>query len=145
VFDKADFTIQYSKDEYRCPAARGLFGAFTTFEPRINLQKYWCQPAAMSSQSPSTTCVSPDRHDGEHEDVIEVMQRTSESNASSVEDPPSDRRTSFEDAEAWDGQNALLTKTLPPTSVRDELHVLEYNPKRVMQIFGLPQSRSIRA
>jgi transposase len=52
----------------------------------------------------------------------------------------------FGTLKAWMGSTHFLTKTLPRVSTEMSLHVLAYNLKRVMQIFGVtPLFASIRA
>jgi hypothetical protein len=43
----------------------------------------------------------------------------------------------FATLKAWMGSTHFLTKTLPRVSTEMSLHVLAYNLKRVMQIFGV--------
>lgn len=42
----------------------------------------------------------------------------------------------FGTLKAWMGATHFLTKTLPRVSTEMSLHVLAYNLKRMMQIFG---------
>ena len=44
----------------------------------------------------------------------------------------------FATFKAWMGSTHFLTRTLPRVSTEMSLHVLAYNMKRVMQIFGVP-------
>ena len=52
----------------------------------------------------------------------------------------------FGTLKAWMGATHFLTKTLPRVSTEMSLHVLAYNIKRAMQIFGVaPLMRTMRA
>jgi hypothetical protein len=78
--------------------------------------------------------------------VLDVMQkrlnrtpRASRIRRQTVEHP-------FGTLKMWMGATHFLTKTLPRVSTEMSLHVLAYNLKRVMQIFGVaPLVASIRA
>jgi transposase len=147
LFDKADFRYIPSKDEYRCPAGERAIWRFTTFERGLTLHKYW---ASACPRCPlKARCTTSDYRRiarWEHEDVLEVMQRrlnrtprASRIRRQTVEHP-------FGTLKAWMGSTHFLTKTLPRVSTEMSLHVLAYNLKRVMQIFGVaPLVASIRA
>jgi Transposase DDE domain len=73
----------------------------------------------------------------EHEQILEAMQarldRTPEASRlrrQTVEHP-------FATLKAWMGSTHFLTKTLPRVRTEISLHVLAYNLKRAMQIFGV--------
>jgi len=52
----------------------------------------------------------------------------------------------FGTIKAWMGATHFLTKTIPRVSTEMSLHVLAYNMKRAMQIFGIaPLVAAIRA
>jgi transposase len=82
----------------------------------------------------------------EHENVLEAMQkqlnrtpRASRIRRQTVEHP-------FGTLKAWMGATHFLTKTLPRVSTEMSLHVLAYNIKRAMHIFGVaPLMRAMRA
>ena len=82
----------------------------------------------------------------EHEQVLEAMQarldRTPEASRlrrQTVEHP-------FATLKAWMGSTHFLTKTLPRVRTEISLHVLAYNLKRAIRIFGVkPLIRAIAA
>ncbi len=82
----------------------------------------------------------------EHENVLEAMQkqlnrtpRASRIRRQTVEHP-------FGTLKAWMGATHFLTRTLPRVSTEMSLHVLAYNIKRAMQIFGVARlMRAMRA
>jgi hypothetical protein len=52
----------------------------------------------------------------------------------------------FATLKAWMGSNHFLTKTLPKVRTEMSLHVLAYNMKRMMTIFGVkPLLQAMRA
>ena len=137
-FDKRDFVYLAQDDEYRCPAGERAIRRFTSIERGMRLHKYWssaCPRCPIKAKcTPSdyrriTRC--------EHEQVLDAMQqrleRTPEASRlrrQTVEHP-------FGTLKAWMGSTHFLTKTLPRVSTEMSLHVLAYNMKRVMQIFGV--------
>jgi transposase len=136
-FDKRDFDYDADRDEYRCPAGERAIWRMTTVERGQTLHRYWpsaCPRCPMKSQ-----CTPADYRRitrWEHEAVLEVMQRrldqtpeASRLRRRTVEHP-------FGTLKAWMGSTHFLTKTLPRVRTEMSLHVLAYNLKRAMQIFG---------
>jgi hypothetical protein len=147
LFDKADFHFIPSKNEYRCPAGERAIWRFSSVERGLTLHKYWssaCPRCPIRSQC--TTSVYRRIARWEHENVLDVMQkrlnrtpRASRIRRQTVEHP-------FGTLKAWMGATHFLTKTLPRVSTEMSLHVLAYNLKRAMQIFGTaPLMTAIRA
>jgi Transposase DDE domain len=147
LFDKADFHFIPSKNEYRCPAGERAIWRFSSVERGLTLHKYWpsaCPRCPIRSQC--TTSVYRRIARWEHENVLDVMQkrlnrtpRASRIRRQTVEHP-------FGTLKAWMGATHFLTKTLPRVSTEMSLHVLAYNLKRAMQIFGTaPLTAAIRA
>jgi transposase len=148
LFDKADFRYIPSKNEYRCPAGERAIWRFASVERGgMVLHKYWssaCPRCPIRSQ-----CTTSDYRRiarWEHENVLDAMQRrlnrtprASRIRRQTVEHP-------FGTLKMWMGATHFLTKTLPRVSTEMSLHVLAYNLKRVMKIFGVtPLVASIRA
>jgi hypothetical protein len=147
LFDKADFHYIPSKDEYRCPAGERAIWRYTGVENGLTLHRYWssaCPRCPIKKQ-----CTTGDYRRisrWEHEDVLDTMQRrlnrtprASRIRRQTVEHP-------FGTLKAWMGATHFLTKTLPRVSTEMSLHVLAYNLKRAMQIFGTaPLMTAIRA
>jgi transposase len=138
LFDKRDFTYLPERDEYRCPAGERAIKRFTVVEHGLTLHKYWssaCPNCAIKARC--TTGVNRRIARWEHEHILERMQarldRTPE--ASRIR-----RRTVehvFGTLKAWMGSTHFLTKTLPRVSTEMSLHVLAYNLKRMLKIFGV--------
>jgi hypothetical protein len=136
-FDKRDFIYNAKRNEYRCPAGERAIWRFTTVERGLTLHKYWssaCPRCAIKSQ-----CTPSDYRRiarWEHEQVLETMQRrldrtpdASRLRRQTVEHP-------FGTLKAWMGATHFLTKTLPRVRTEMSLHVLAYNLKRALNIFG---------
>ena len=137
-FDKRDFVYLAKSDEYLCPAGQRAIWRFSTVENGLTINKYWssacpqCELKAQCTTSPYRRITR-----WEHEDVLERMQerldRTPEASRlrrQTVEHP-------FGTLKAWMGVTHFLTKTLPRVSTEMSLHVLAYNLKRMLQIFGV--------
>jgi transposase len=136
-FDKRDFVYDPKRDEYRCPAGERAIWRMTTVEKGQTLHRYW--PSACPHCPIKSQCTpSPYRRvtRWEHEQVLDDMQcrldRTPEASRvrrQTVEHP-------FGTLKAWMGSTHFLTKTLPRVRTEMSLHVLAYNMKRMLQIFG---------
>jgi len=146
-FDKRDFRYIASDDEYECPAGQRAIRRFTTVEKGQTLYKYWssaCPRCPIKAQC--TT--GPNRRIArwEHEQILEAMQNRLDQmpQASRI------RRCTVEHVfgtlKSWMGATHLLTRTMPHVSTEISLHVLAYNLKRAMQIFGIvPLMQAMRA
>ena len=147
LFDKRDFRYVPADNEYQCPAGQRAIWRFTTVENGMTLHKYWssaCPKCPIKAQCTTSQYRRIARW--EHEQVLEAMQdRLDQMPAASrlrrqtVEHP-------FGTLKAWMGSTHFLTKTLPRVSTEMSLHVLAYNLKRAMQIFGItPLMKAMRA
>jgi len=136
-FDKADFIYIARDDEYRCPARQRAIYRYTSVEGGLTLRTYWssaCPHCPMKSQ-----CTPSDYRRirrWEHEAVLEAMQRrlnrapeASRLRRQTAEHP-------FGTLKSWMGSTHFLTRTLPRVRTEMSLHVLAYNIKRALQIFG---------
>ncbi len=136
-FDKRDFVYNARRDEYRCPAGERAIWRMTTVERGMTLHRYW--PSACPRCPLKSQCTPSDYRRitrWEHEQVLDAMQRrldrtpdASRWRRQTVEHP-------FGTLKAWMGSTHFLTKTLPRVRTEMSLHVLAYNLKRVMKIFG---------
>jgi hypothetical protein len=136
-FDRRDFIYIERDDEYRCPAGQRAIRRFTSVEDGLTIHKYWsstCPKCAMKPQC--TTNVNRRSTRWEHEAVLEKLQdrldRTPEAarlRRQTVEHP-------FATLKAWMGSTHFLTKTLARVRTEMSLHVLAYNLKRAIKLFG---------
>ena len=138
LFARQDFVYDVAKDEYRCPAGQHAIKRFSAVEKGLLLHKYWssaCSKCAIRSQC--TTSVSRRINRWEHEGVLErMLARLAE-----TPDAMKIRRRTVEHVfgtlKSWMGSTHFLTKTLPRVSTEMSLHVLAYNLKRMLNIFGV--------
>jgi transposase len=139
LFSKRDFIYKADDDEYECPAGERLKWRFTTEEKGQTLHKYWssaCPGCAMKSQC--TTAKYRRISRWEHEAVIEALEAR-------LDREPERMRTRREVAEHpfgtikdWAGPQHFKTRTLKGVSTEMSLHVLAYNLKRAINLFGVP-------
>jgi hypothetical protein len=136
-FDKRDFVYDPKRNEYRCPAGERAIWRMTTVEKGMTLHRYW--PSACPRCPIKSQCTTGDYRRvtrWQHEQVLEAMQRrldrtpeASRLRRQTVEHP-------FGTLKAWMGSTHFLTRTLPRVRTEMSLHVLAYNLKRMLQIFG---------
>ena len=127
-----------ASDEYRCPAGQLLTRRHSSVEDGMLLHCYWfsgCQNCSMHKQCKTGKERRLKRW--EHEAVVEGVQIR-------LEQDPGKRKVRrqtvehpFATLKFWMGSTHFLTKTLPRVSTEMSLHVLAYNLKRMMSIFGI--------
>lgn len=138
LFGRQDFSYDPDKDEYRCPAGQHVIRRFSAVEKGLLLHKYWssaCPKCAIKPQC--TTSVSRRISRWEHENVLERML----ARLANTPDAMKIRRRTVEHVfgtlKSWMGSTHFLTKTLPRVSTEMSLHVLAYNLKRMIKMFGV--------
>jgi len=137
LFDKRDFIYDPKRDDYRCPAGERAIWRMTKVDRGRLHHRYW--PSACPNCSIKAQCTTGKFRivaRWEHEQVLDVMQRRLDC----TPDAPRLRRQTVEHPfgtlKAWMGSTHFLTKTLPRVRTEMSLHVLAYNLKRLLQIFG---------
>ena len=110
---------------------------YTTVEHGLTIHKYWssaCPGCKLRAQCTTDKYRRITRW--EHEDVLERMQDRLDSKPEASRLRRQTVEHTFGTLKAWMGATHFLTKTLPRVSTEMSLHVLAYNLKRMMQIFG---------
>jgi hypothetical protein len=136
-YDKSDFTYDYERDAFLCPAGEYAIRRFTSIEKGMAIHKYWssaCPRCALRAKCTTANYRRIGRW--EHEQVLDDMERrlNADPNAMQVR-----RRTvehTFGTIKAWMGATHFLCRGLERVSAEMSLHVLAYNMKRVMNIMG---------
>jgi len=139
-FDKRDFVYNKRRDEYRCPAGKRAIYRFTSIEDGLTQHRYW---SSACPSCPIRSACTPSKYRRisrwEHEEVLERMQAR-------LDRMPKAgilrRRTVehvFGTFKAWMGATHFLMKTIPKVRTELSLHVLAYNLKRMIQLFGVRQ------
>jgi len=137
LFDKRDFRYIPHQDEYRCPAGQPAIWRFSTIEHGQTIHKYWSSACPRCPMKPR--CTSSDYRRiarWEHEDVIDRMQARLDSIPQATQLRRQTVEHPFGTLKAWMGATHFLTRTLPRVSTEMSLHVLAYNLKRALQLFG---------
>jgi transposase len=137
-FGKDDFIYDAQNDEYRCPAGQPLIRRTTTLVRGLTFHRYWysnCHHCTIKEKCTQGKERRVTRW--EDEAVLEAMQ----SRLDYFPDAMRIRRQTVEHPfgtiKLWMGSAHFLTKTLKRVKTEMSLHVLAYNLKRVMQIFGV--------
>jgi transposase len=146
-FDKRDFRYNPRLDEYRCPAGQRAIWRFQTIEHDMVIHKYWssaCPRCPIKAQ-----CTTGDYRRiarWEHEAVLEAMEKRLERMPDAARIRRQTAEHVFGTLKSWMGSTHFLMKRLPNVKTEMSLHVLAYNLKRVMQIFGvIPLMKIMRA
>jgi transposase len=146
-FDKRDFRYNAARDEYRCPAGQRAIWRYNSFQDGMIQHRYWasaCPRCPIKAQ-----CTTGDYRRitrWEHEAVLEAMQARLEKMPNAARIRRQTVEHVFGTLKSWMGATHFLTKRLPNVKTEMSLHVLAYNLKRAMQIFGVvPLMRAIRA
>jgi transposase len=140
-FDKQDFIYIAKDDEYLCPAGQRAIWRFSTLEHGLTLHKYWasaCTRCVIKEQCTTGEYRRITRW--EHEHVLEEMQERLDRKPDSMRVRRRTAEHPFGTLKMWMGAAHFLTKTLPRVRTEMSLHVLAYNLKRLMQIFGVAQT-----
>ena len=140
LFDKQDFIYVAADDEYRCPANQRAIWRFTTVERGMNLRRYWssaCPRCPIKAQCTRSDYRRITRW--EHEQVLDAMQERLDRHPEMMRIRRRTVEHPFGTLKHWMGWTHFLMKRLPNVKTEMSLHVLAYNLKRAMQIFGVPE------
>jgi transposase len=138
-FDKRDFVYDAERDEYVCPAGQRAIRRFDAIEHGQKIQKYWssaCPRCPIRSR-----CTTSDYRRiarWEHEEVVERAQARLSRTPHALRIRRQTVEHVFGSLKAWMGSTHFLTKTLPKVRTEMSLHVLAYNLKRMLNLFGTP-------
>jgi hypothetical protein len=147
LFDKRDFRYIPRRDEYRCPAGQRAIWRKTTVEDGRTLHRYWSSACPQCPIKVKCT-TGANRHivRWEHEAILEAMQARLEKMPDAARIRRQTAEHVFGTLKSWTGASHFLMKRLPNVKTEMSLHVLAYNLKRAMQIFGVvPLMKLIRA
>ncbi len=138
LFGKRDFIYKPETDEYECPAGERAIYRFDGQEKGKVIRRYWSSACPHCSLKPQcTTGVNRRISRWEHEAVLDAVEAriTQEpermaARRNTVEHP-------FGTLKLWMGYTHFQTRTLEHVSAEMSLHVLAYNMKRMINIFGV--------
>ena len=139
LFDKRDFVYQADQDAYRCPAGQLLPRHHQSVEHGLVIHTYYnlsaCQQCAIKARC---TAAAKERRvrRWEHEAVLESMQRRLDASPGKMRVRRSTVEHVFGTLKAWMGATHFLTKTRPRVQTEMSLHVLAYNLRRIINLYG---------
>lgn len=137
-FGKQDFIYIAADDEYECPAGQRAIKRFSTVEDGLELDAYWSSACpSCSIRSNCTTSNYRRLKRWKHEAILEAMQQRLDREPEMMSVRRQTVEHPFGTLKHWMGATHFLTKTLPRVSTEMSLHVLAYNLKRLMGIFGV--------
>jgi len=140
IFNKSLFKFKKDKDVYICPAGNELQHRFNAIEAGLDIKIYFnglaCKNCKIRSQCTSSK-KDPRRmrrwvHEADMEEMEDLLKATPDAmlqRKQTVEHP-------FGTIKLWAGATLFLTRRFKNVSTEINLHVLAYNLKRMMSIFG---------
>ena len=143
-FTRQDFIYDAEHDHYTCPAGAKLTKAKRRADHTEDFDFYRhlsaCFTCPLRPRCTPTKLRRVKRW--EHEDVLDRMQ----DRLDRMPEAMGVRRQTVEHLKAWMGATHFLTRTLDKVRTEMSLHVLAYNLKRMIRIFGVgPLMAAIRA
>lgn len=143
IFNKSLFKYDKGKDIYTCPAGEALQNRMRVFDSGLEQDVYFnhiaCRDCSVRSQC-TTSKRDPRRmRRWVHEKLIDTMQasldaapETTVLRKQTVEHP-------FGTIKMWMGSTHFLMRRMENVKTEMSLHVLAYNLRRMISIFGVPR------
>ena len=147
-FSRHDFTYDAEKDHYICPAGQTLTKGLVRSDRKDDIDHYRHLTAGFTcALKPKCT---PDKlkrlKRWRHEGVLDKMQARLERRPDAMLIRRQTVEHPFGTLKSWMGSAHFLTKTLEKVRTEMSLHVLAYNMKRMIRIFGVgPLLEAMRA
>ena len=140
LFTVPDFVYDAENDRYTCPVGKHLTKGKLTIGPagqhRPLPQSHGSPRPARSNLDARST--RRKRVKGwEHEDVLDKMQARLDRMPNAMTIRRQTVEHPFGTLKAWMGSTHFLTRTLEKVKTEMSLHVLAYNMKRMINIFGV--------
>ena len=146
-YGKRDFIYIPEDDEYECPQGERLIRRLSREEKGKTIHRYWssaCGRCAIKSQC--TTGKHRRVSRWEHEAVVDAVQTRLDREPERMRARRETVEHPFGTIKSWMGSTHFLTRGLQPVSTEMSLHVMAYNLKRMMNIFGVkPLIEAIQA
>lgn len=138
LFGREDFHYVAQVNEYRCPSGEKMIWRFRSVEGGKTLDTYWSSACPRCEiRNRCTTGKHRRIKRWEHEAVLEAAQARLERNPQMMRVRRQTVEHPFGTLKAWMGYTHFLTRTLPRVKTEMSLHVLAYNLKRVINMFGV--------
>lgn len=138
-FEKQDFKYNPEVDEYECPAGKRAPHRFDTTEKGLKIGVYWPSNATCVDCEIKKQCTTSKHRRirrWEHEDVLDRMQHRLDSQPEASRIRRQTVEHPFGTLKSWMGSTHFVMKTLNKVRAEMSLHVLAYNMKRMITIFG---------
>ena len=146
LFGKRDFIYKPEDDEYECPAGERLIYRCTNEDKGKAIRRYWfsgCGQCRLKAQC--TTGKERRVSRWEHEAVMDAMEERVDRKPECMRIRRSTVEHPFGTIKSWLGPTHFQMRTLKHVSTEMSLHVLSYNLKRMLQMFGVvPLMEAIR-
>jgi transposase len=137
-YSKDDFIYREQEDEYECPAGERLIKHTETTQNGLTIHKYWTNVCGNCALKANCT-PGDERHVSrwQHEKVIERLQQRLDENPEVMRLRRQTVEHPFGTIKHWAGPQHFKMKTLKHVSTEMSLHVLAYNLKRMISLFGV--------
>jgi hypothetical protein len=138
LFSKRDFIYHPENNEYECPGDERLIWRFETEEKGQRIHKYWssaCPRCPIKSQCTTSQYRRVARW--EHEAVVDALEARLDREPERMRARRETVEHPFGTIKSWMGSTHFQMKTLPRVSTEMSLHVLAYNMKRMISLFGV--------
>ena len=147
-FTRQDFTYDAEKDHYTCPAGQHLTKSRRRPTRQDDMDEYRHLTACFTC--PLKPQCTPDKlkrfRRWQHEAVLDRMQARLDHMPGAMGVRRQTVEHPFGTLKSWMGSTHFLTRTIEKVRTEMSLHVLAYNMKRMIQIFGVgPLMAAIRA
>ena len=137
-FGKQDFAYLPQEDVYRCPAGERLTRGFASEEAGLLMHKYWTGACGACRLKPQCTTGAVRRvRRWEHEAVLDAMQVRLDRHPRAMRVRRATVEHVFGTLKAAMGATHFKMRTLPKVRTEMSLHVLAYNLKRMITLFGV--------
>lgn len=137
-FAKRDFIYRPEEDQYQCPAGQRLGRFTTTVQSGLRIHRYRNPVCGQCALKAKCTPAKERRITRwEHEEVIERLQDRLQRRPDVMAIRRQTVEHPFGTIKAWMGPQHFTTKTLNRVSTEMSLHVLAYNLKRAIRLFGV--------
>jgi len=145
-FGKRDFSYQPETDEYLCRAGERAIYRYTRQESGKMIRRYWASACITCETKPHCTTGRERRISRwEHEAVLDEVEARLDREPDIMKRRRSTVEHLFGTIKSWMGSTHFQMKTLKNVSTEMSLHVLAYNLKRMMNLYGIrPQTPAIQ-
>ena len=139
-YGKPDFIYDADKDEYVCPAKQRLTYRFDSEERGKLLRVYMTYAcSACPLQAKCTTANAKRLKRWEHEHALDVAEAELRKTPNAMTVRKQTVEHPFGTIKHWMGATHFVTKRLENVQAEMSLHVLAYNLKRMIKLFGVPR------